>query len=175
MMELCPDDGEASYFFVFFFLKQFSALLWFLLEGDDHANIRQLAVYANHLLSLHSQKQAGVVAVVEQESELGDPGVNAGINAGVNPAISTAPTSATVARLMVARTTEDALYSRLATISGSSNKMAVQWISWLLATWWPLPPASASLTGGTRQGLPAAGAQRPSLAAGWETYCPGAF
>jgi hypothetical protein len=43
MIDLCPDDTEASCFFVFFFLQWLPAWLRVQLEGDDQDDIRRLA------------------------------------------------------------------------------------------------------------------------------------
>jgi uncharacterized membrane protein len=62
MMELCPDDEEASCFFVFLFLQHLPAWLRVQLEADDQADIRQLATRVDRLFVLHGHKQAGTVA-----------------------------------------------------------------------------------------------------------------
>jgi hypothetical protein len=67
MMELCPDDEEASCFFVFFFLQRLPAWLRIQLEGDDQDNIRRLATKADRLFALHGHKNGGAVAVVESQ------------------------------------------------------------------------------------------------------------
>ncbi len=66
MMELCPDDEEASCFFMFFFLQRLPAWLSIELEGDD---IRRLATKADHVFALHGHKHSGSVAVVESHEE----------------------------------------------------------------------------------------------------------
>jgi hypothetical protein len=77
MMELCPDDEEASCFFVFFFLQRLPAWLRIQLEGDDQDNIR-LATKADRLFAFHGHKSGGAVAVVEsQEDEDEAPDINA--------------------------------------------------------------------------------------------------
>ncbi len=78
MMELCPDDEEASCFFVFFFLQRLPAWLRIQLEGDDQDDIRRLATKADRLFALHGHKHSGAVAVVEsQEDEAEAAEVNA--------------------------------------------------------------------------------------------------
>ncbi len=52
MMELCPDDEEASCFFVFLFLQHLPAWLRVQLEADDQADIRQLVTRADRLFAL---------------------------------------------------------------------------------------------------------------------------
>ena len=69
MMELCPDDEEAGYFFVFFFLQRLPAWLCIQLEGDDRDDIQWLATKADHLFALHGHKNGGVVAVVESQED----------------------------------------------------------------------------------------------------------
>jgi hypothetical protein len=69
MMELCPDDEEASCFFVFFFLQRLPAWLCLQLEGDDQDDIRRLAMKADRLFALHGHKSGGAVAVVEIQDE----------------------------------------------------------------------------------------------------------
>jgi hypothetical protein len=51
MMELCPDDEEASCFFVFLFLQRLPAWLRVQLAADDQANIRQLVTRADRLFA----------------------------------------------------------------------------------------------------------------------------
>ncbi len=51
-MELCPDDEEASCFFVFLFLQHLPAWLRVQLEADDQADIRQLVTRADRLFAL---------------------------------------------------------------------------------------------------------------------------
>ncbi len=43
IIELCPDDEEASCFFAFFFLHRLTSWLRVQLEGDDQDDIRRLA------------------------------------------------------------------------------------------------------------------------------------
>ncbi len=50
MMELCPDDKEASCFFMFFFLQRLPTWLSIQLEGDDQDDIRRLATKADPCL-----------------------------------------------------------------------------------------------------------------------------
>ncbi len=69
MMELCPDDVEASCFFVFFFLQRLPAWLRIQLEGDDQDNIRQLATKADRLFALYGHKHRGAVTVVESQED----------------------------------------------------------------------------------------------------------
>jgi hypothetical protein len=69
MMELCPDDEEASCFFMFFFLQRLSAWLSIQLEGADQGDIRRLATKADHLFALHGHKHSGAVTVVESHEE----------------------------------------------------------------------------------------------------------
>jgi hypothetical protein len=69
MMELCPDDEEASCFFVFFFLQRLPAGLRIQLEGDDQDNIRQMATKADRLFALHGHKSGGAVAMVENQED----------------------------------------------------------------------------------------------------------
>jgi hypothetical protein len=78
MMELCPDDEEASCFFVFLFLQRLPAWLRVQLEADDQADIRQLATRAGRLFALHGHKQAETVVVVDTAEEQDD---SAAINA----------------------------------------------------------------------------------------------
>ncbi len=68
-MELCPDDEEASCFFMFFFLQRLPAWLSIQLEGDDQDDIRRLATKADHLFALHGHKHSGAVAVMESHEE----------------------------------------------------------------------------------------------------------
>jgi hypothetical protein len=68
-MELCPDDEEASCFFVFFFLQRLPAWLHIQLEGDDQDDIRRLATKADRLFALHGHKHSGAVAVVESQED----------------------------------------------------------------------------------------------------------
>ncbi len=72
MMELCPDDKEASCFFVFLFLQRLPAWLRVQQEADDQADIRQLATRADPLFALHSHKQAGTMAAVDTAEEQDD-------------------------------------------------------------------------------------------------------
>jgi hypothetical protein len=69
MMELCPDDEEASRFFVFFFLQRLPAWLRIQLEGEDQDDIRRLATKADRLFALHGHKHSGVIAVVESQED----------------------------------------------------------------------------------------------------------
>jgi hypothetical protein len=69
MMELCPDDEEASCFFVFFFLQRLPAWLRIQLEGDDQDDIRRLATKADRLFALHGHKHSGAVVVVESQED----------------------------------------------------------------------------------------------------------
>jgi hypothetical protein len=69
MMELCPDDEEASCFFVFFFLQRLPAWLRIQLEGEDHDDIRRLATKADRLFALHGHKHSGAVAAVESRED----------------------------------------------------------------------------------------------------------
>jgi hypothetical protein len=69
MMELCPDDKEASCFFVFFFLQQLPAWLHLQLEGDDKDDIRRLLKKADCLFALHGHKNGGAVAVVDSQED----------------------------------------------------------------------------------------------------------
>jgi hypothetical protein len=69
MMELCPDDEEASCFFVFFFLQRLPAWLRVQLEGDDQDDIRRLAMKADRLFALHGHKKQAVTVVESQEDE----------------------------------------------------------------------------------------------------------
>ena len=64
MMELCPDDEEASCFFVFLFLQRLPAWLRVQLEADDQADIRQLVTRADRLFAL------GIPCWGEQRMEL---------------------------------------------------------------------------------------------------------
>jgi hypothetical protein len=70
-MKLCPDDEEASCFFVFLFLQRLPAWLRVQLEADDQADIRQLAARADCLFALpHGHKHSESVApAVEQAGE----------------------------------------------------------------------------------------------------------
>ncbi len=68
-MELCPDDEEASCFFVFLFLQRLPAWLRIQLEGDDQDDIRRLATKADRLFALHGHKKGGAVAVVESQED----------------------------------------------------------------------------------------------------------
>jgi hypothetical protein len=77
MMELYPDDEEASCFFVFLFLQRLPAWLSVQLEADDQADIRQLATRADRLFALHGHKQAGTVAAVDTAEEQNDGAINA--------------------------------------------------------------------------------------------------
>jgi len=78
MMELCPDDEEASCFFVFLFLQRLPAWLRVQLEADDQADIRQLAARADRLFALHGHKQSeSVAAAVMTEDQAGESSVNA--------------------------------------------------------------------------------------------------
>jgi hypothetical protein len=78
MMELCPDDEEASCFFVFFVLQCLPAWLRVQLEGDDQDDIRRLATRADPLFALHGHKHGRSVAVVEgQEDEDEAANINA--------------------------------------------------------------------------------------------------
>ena len=52
MMELCPNDEEASSFSVFLFMQCLPTWLRILLEADDQDYIWQLAVKADRLLTL---------------------------------------------------------------------------------------------------------------------------
>ncbi len=69
MMELCPDDEEASCFFVFFFLQRLPAWLRIQLEGDDQDDVRQLATKADRLFALHGHKHSGAITVVESQED----------------------------------------------------------------------------------------------------------
>jgi hypothetical protein len=69
MMELCPDDAEASCFFIFFFLQRLPAWLRVHLEGDNQDDIRRLATKADRLFALHGHKNGGAVAVVESQED----------------------------------------------------------------------------------------------------------
>jgi hypothetical protein len=69
MMELCPDDEEASCFFVFFFLQRLPAWLRIQLEGYDQDDVRRLATKADRLFALHGHKHSGAVAVVESQED----------------------------------------------------------------------------------------------------------
>ncbi len=64
MMELCPDDEEASCFFVFLFLQHLPTWLRVQLEADDQADIRQLVTRADRLFPL------GIPCWGEQRMEL---------------------------------------------------------------------------------------------------------
>jgi hypothetical protein len=69
MMELCPDDEEASCFFIFFFLQRLPVWLRVQLEGDDQDDIRRLATKVDRLFALHGHKSGGAVAVVESQED----------------------------------------------------------------------------------------------------------
>ncbi len=78
MMELCPDDEEASCFFIFFFLQRLPAWLRVQLGGNDQHDIQGLAMKADGLFALHGYKNGGAVAVVEsQEDEDKSADINA--------------------------------------------------------------------------------------------------
>ncbi len=64
MMELCPDDEEASCFFEFLFLQRLPAWLRVQLEADDQADIRQLVTREDRLFAL------GIPCWGEQRMEL---------------------------------------------------------------------------------------------------------
>jgi hypothetical protein len=68
MMELCPDDEEASCFFMFF-LQRLPAWLRIQLEGDNQDDIWRLAMKADRLFALHGHKHSGAVAVVESQED----------------------------------------------------------------------------------------------------------
>ncbi len=68
-MELCPDNEEASCFFVFFFLQRLPAWLRIQLEGDDQDDVRRLVTKADRLFALHGHKHSGAVAVVESQED----------------------------------------------------------------------------------------------------------
>ena len=67
MMELCPDDEEASCFFVFFFLQRLPA--WLRKQLDDQDDIRRLATKADRLFALHGHKNGGAVTMVETQED----------------------------------------------------------------------------------------------------------
>jgi hypothetical protein len=69
MMELCPDDEEASCFFVIFFLQRLPAWLRVQLEGDDQDVIRGLATKADRLFALHGHKNGGTDALVQSQKD----------------------------------------------------------------------------------------------------------
>jgi hypothetical protein len=69
MMELCPDDEEASCFFIFFFLQRLPAWLRVQLEGNDQDNIMRMATRVDRQFALHGHKHGGSVAVVEDQEE----------------------------------------------------------------------------------------------------------
>ncbi len=76
-MELCPNDEEASCFFVFLFLQRLPALLRVQLEAGDQADIRQLAARADRLFALHGHKhREPVAAAVMAEDQAGESSVN---------------------------------------------------------------------------------------------------
>jgi hypothetical protein len=70
IMELCPDDEEASCFFAFFFLHRLPSWLRVQLEGDDQDDIRRLATRVDCLFALHGHKHSGSVAEVENQEDL---------------------------------------------------------------------------------------------------------
>jgi hypothetical protein len=69
MMELCPNDKEASCLFVFLFLQRLPAWLRVQLESDDQEDIRWLVTRADRLIALHGHKHSGLITVAESAED----------------------------------------------------------------------------------------------------------